>query len=99
MKKKLAFLLAATLLLGVAGCGAKEEPAVKEETPAAVEAPEAEEEESGGADLSGDPIKIGFTTVLTGDRSLEGEYGSNAAALVEEEINAASECLPEAGGG
>ena len=93
MKKKLAFLLAATLLLGVAGCGAKEEPAVKEETPAAVEAPEAEEEESGGADLSGDPIKIGFTTVLTGDRSLEGEYGSNAAALVEEEINAAGGVL------
>lgn len=40
-----------------------------------------------------DPIKIGFTTVLTGDRSLEGEYGSNAAKLVEEEINEAGGVL------
>lgn len=93
MKKRVALLLAAALLLGAAGCGAKEEAAVKEETPAAEEKPEAEEAGSETAGPAGEPIKIGFTTVLTGDRSLEGEYGSNAAALVEEEINAAGGVL------
>ena len=33
MKKKLAFLLAATLLLGTAGCGAKETPAAEPAAP------------------------------------------------------------------
>ncbi len=32
-------------------------------------------------------IKIGMTTVITGDRALEGEYGKNAAAIAVEEIN------------
>ncbi len=44
MKKRLALLLAVTLLLGAAGCGAKEEPAAKTETPAAAE----ETPEAGG---------------------------------------------------
>ncbi|HSK68754.1 MAG TPA: ABC transporter substrate-binding protein [Candidatus Limnocylindria bacterium] len=39
------------------------------------------------------PIKIGLTTVITGDRSLEGEYGRNAAAIAVEEINAAGGIL------
>lgn len=39
------------------------------------------------------PIKIGLTTVLTGDRSLEGEYASNAAKIITEEINSAGGVL------
>lgn len=42
---------------------------------------------------SEDPIKIGLTTVLTGDRSLEGEYASNAVKIIEEEINSAGGVL------
>ena len=44
-------------------------------------------------DASGDPIKIGLTTVLTGDRSLEGEYASNVVKIIEEEINSAGGVL------
>lgn len=39
------------------------------------------------------PIKIGLTTVLTGDRSLEGEYAINAAKIVQQEINDAGGVL------
>ncbi len=39
------------------------------------------------------PIRIGMTTVITGDRALEGEYGVNAAAIAQEEINAAGGVL------
>ena len=46
-----------------------------------------------GASFSEDTIKIGLTTVITGDRSLEGEYGKNAAAIALEEINAAGGVL------
>ncbi len=40
-----------------------------------------------------DTIKIGITMVMTGDRALEGEYGRNAAAIAQEEINAAGGVL------
>lgn len=39
------------------------------------------------------PIKIGLTTVLTGDRSLEGEYASNAVKIIVDEINSAGGVL------
>ena len=39
------------------------------------------------------PIKIGLTTVLTGDRSLEGEYAINAAKIIQQEINDAGGVL------
>ena len=102
MKKKLAFLIATALLLGAVGCGSGEQSAETTAQTAGDETAQADTaasdsnsaEDSGSAsELTGDPIKIGFTTVLTGDRSLEGEYGSNAAALVEEEINAAGGVL------
>lgn len=38
-------------------------------------------------------IKIGLTTVLTGDRSLEGQYATNAAKIIEKEINDAGGVL------
>lgn len=46
-----------------------------------------------GGDTAKKPIKIGLTTVLTGDRSLEGEYASNAAKIVQKEINDAGGVL------
>lgn len=45
------------------------------------------------ASFAQETIKIGLTTVITGDRSLEGEYGKNAAAIALEEINAAGGVL------
>ncbi|HEY8392268.1 MAG TPA: ABC transporter substrate-binding protein [Capillibacterium sp.] len=39
------------------------------------------------------PIKIGLTTVLTGDRSLEGEYATNGAKIIQQEINDAGGVL------
>lgn len=42
---------------------------------------------------SGDPIRIGLTTVLTGDRSLEGEYATNVVKIITEEINGAGGVL------
>ena len=45
------------------------------------------------AEAAGEPIKIGLTTVLTGDRSLEGEYATNVVAIATEEINAAGGVL------
>ncbi len=39
------------------------------------------------------PIKIGLATVLTGERALEGEYASNAAAIITQEINDAGGVL------
>jgi branched-chain amino acid transport system substrate-binding protein len=48
---------------------------------------------TGGGDNTVKPIKIGFATVLTGDRSLEGEYGTNVVKIVIEEINTAGGVL------
>lgn len=45
------------------------------------------------AEVSGDPVKIGLTTVLTGDRSLEGEYATNVVKIATDEINAAGGVL------
>jgi branched-chain amino acid transport system substrate-binding protein len=46
-----------------------------------------------GGDASKKPIKIGLTTVLTGDRSLEGEYAKNGAKIIQKEINDAGGVL------
>lgn len=82
MKKLFAFLLAAAMIFGLCACGSTSAPAANQ-APAA--------EQAGSSDVA--PIKIGLTTVLTGDRALEGQYASNAAAIVEEEINAAGGVL------
>ena len=42
---------------------------------------------------SSDVIKIGLTVPLSGDRASEGSYASNAAAIVEQEINDAGGVL------
>lgn len=46
-----------------------------------------------GSKSSVKPIKIGLTTVLTGDRSIEGEYASNGAKIIQQEINDAGGVL------
>lgn len=48
---------------------------------------------SGALAADADPIKIGLATVLTGERALEGEYASNAAAIITQEINDAGGVL------
>ncbi len=102
MKKVTALLMAALLVFSLAGCGQKEEAESKGEEKKTTEAAKSEtkaaqDETSGGpgesGEASGDPIKIGLTTVLTGDRSLEGQDASNAVELIEEEINGAGGVL------
>lgn len=85
MKKLFALLLAALMVVGLLACGA-----TPNETTAAADNPPADNEQAAAPD---EPIKIGLTTVLTGDRALEGQYASNAAAIVQEEINAAGGVL------
>ena len=85
MKKLFALLLAALMVVGLLACGA-----TPNETTAAADNPPADNEQAAASD---EPIKIGLTTVLTGDRALEGQYASNAAAIVQEEINAAGGVL------
>lgn len=48
---------------------------------------------TGTSDSGKQPIKIGLTTVLTGDRSLEGQYATRGAAIIEKEINDAGGVL------
>ncbi|WP_313119279.1 ABC transporter substrate-binding protein [Proteiniclasticum ruminis] len=59
----------------------------------AVAACGAKEETPGSGGKDDDVIKIGLTTVLTGDRSLEGQYATNAAKIIEQEINDAGGVL------
>lgn len=102
MKRALAVLLTVVLAAGMTGCGKESAPTAEETSQAQeteetsqaqeTEAPASEEAEAAG-ELSGDPIKIGLTTVLTGDRSLEGEYASNAVDIIVDEINAAGGVL------
>ena len=91
MKKMLAVTLAVLMAGIVAGCGTKTESSAAAETETAAVKSEASDteqaQESQEPSASGDPIRIGLTTVLTGDRSLEGEYASNAAKIITEEIN------------
>lgn len=95
MKKMIAITLAAAMIGSLAGCGAKTADPASSAPAAAAQGTS----EGGGTDgstaaagtdgtaASGNPIRIGLTTVLTGDRSLEGEYASNAAKIITEEIN------------
>ncbi len=87
MKKLLAILLALALLT-LAACGGDQ---VAPSESADSVAPAASVSEESGA--TGEPIKIGLATVLTGERALEGEYASNAAELITEEINSAGGVL------
>lgn len=79
MKKKLfAFAMAAVMMMGLAGCGSKEEtPGASTSTPAAsTTAP------SGGA------FKLGGTAPLTGGAAIYGNAVKNGAQIAVDEINA-----------
>ena len=79
MKKKLfAFAMAAVMMMGLAGCGAKEEtPSAGTATPAAsATAP------------SGAAFKLGGTGPLTGGAAIYGNAVKNGATIAVDEINA-----------
>ncbi len=84
MKKVLALILSLVMVFSLAGCGGSG-------TPSSPTPPSNSGSETGGP--SGDPIKIGLATVLTGERAMEGEYASNAAAIITQEINDAGGVL------
>ena len=102
MKKRLlavmlsGVMIAASMLAGCGG-GAEETEAPATEAAAETEATEAKAEaetQAAEADAdSSDPIKIGLVVPLSGDRASEGNFASNAAAIVEQEINDAGGVL------
>ena len=79
MKKKLfAFAMAAVMMMGLAGCAAKEEtPAATTSTPA-----------SSAAAPSGAAFKLGGTGPLTGGAAIYGNAVKNGAQIAVDEINA-----------
>lgn len=80
MKKLLAILLTALLVIGMTGCSDSSSP----ET-----ADTGKETTSGPAgETSGDPIKIGLYGTITGTNALAGEMLEKGATLAIEEINA-----------
>lgn len=87
MKKAFALLMCIPMVFGLGACNSGEGG-----TGSAAGA-SADNSVSGSSALSGDPVKIGLATVLTGERAMEGEYASNAAKIVTEEINAAGGVL------
>lgn len=91
MKKIIALVLVVLSVLSLAAC-AQPEPAAATPVPASAEATPAETTQPSNAP-AGEPIKIGLTTVLTGDRSLEGEYATNGAKIIQQEINDAGGVL------
>lgn len=87
MKKALALLTGVLMVVSLAACGgptASPSPSAGAGTGPAPSA-------TGG--LSGAPVKIGLATVLTGERAMEGEYATNAAAIITQEINDAGGVL------
>lgn len=88
MKKRFFASILAVLVLGaaLAGCGGGS-------SSAAGSAAGSTAGSAAGGGASGDPVKIGLTVPLSGDRASEGSFAQNAAAIVEEEINAAGGVL------
>lgn len=87
MKKVMCLLLALVLVFSLAACSGGDSGS-SSETPSSSGGDSSQADGSSGSELSGDPIKIGLITVLTGDRAMEGEYGSNTVEILTEEINA-----------
>ncbi|MHB8128408.1 MAG: ABC transporter substrate-binding protein [Mobilitalea sp.] len=89
MKKFIVILLSVLMMFNLVGCSSDNDK--KKDTTDSADGitKEAVQEET----VSENAIKIGLTTVLTGDRSLEGEYASNAAQIIQDEINAAGGVL------
>ncbi len=92
MKKGILLLLVLFMVISLAACTPNGAP-VSQTTPPASNAPSGDAGDAPAEEPAKEPIKIGLTTVLTGDRALEGEYASNAAAIIQEEINAAGGVL------
>lgn len=91
MKKSILLLLVLFMVISFAACTPNGAP-VSQTAPPTSAAPSTATA-APSTDTAKEPIKIGLTTVLTGDRALEGEYASNAAAIIQDEINAAGGVL------
>lgn len=85
-KKVLSAVLALSLMAGVTGCsGGAANSAASTAAPASASAASAG---SNGAAPSGDPIKIGYVSALSGDTALWGQAGLNGMKLAVEDLNA-----------
>jgi len=92
MKKSIALLLACIIIIGLAGCGSTATTTAATTTKAASSQTSAATT-TAKPGPTGDPVKIGVTTVLTGDRALEGKYATNTIKILEQEINDAGGVL------
>lgn len=92
MKKAFVLLLSSMVSLSLAACGASSSgnAPVMEDTKTTSSAAAAD---NTGSTTSEEPIRIGLATVLTGERAMEGEYASNAAKIITEEINSSGGIL------
>lgn len=90
MKKSIALLLVCIMFIGLAGCGST---ATTTAATTAATTKSATTAATTKAGPTGDPVKIGVTTVLTGDRALEGKYATNTIKIIEQEINDAGGVL------
>lgn len=88
IKRILASVLSISLILSAAACSAADAKSTAAGTTAVTTASASTDADITQSAASSGPIKIGLTTVLTGDRSLEGEYASNAAKIIQDEVNA-----------
>ena len=85
MKKFVAMLLAAVMVLSLAACGGSSAPAETKAPAAADAAPAAEAPAAEGAATA---IKIGMIGPLTGDAAVYGNAVANAAQIAVDEVNA-----------
>lgn len=92
MKKAFALLLTTMASLSLAACGASGAGNTTATEAIKTTGSTAATDGSGTA-AQGDSIRIGLATVLTGERAMEGEYASNAAKIITEEINSAGGIL------
>ncbi len=93
MKKAIALLLSSMAVVSLTACGTSSSAGtagVAEDTGSAAGTAVSSAAES---TVSGDPVRIGLATVLTGERAMEGEYAGNAARIITEEINSAGGIL------
>jgi len=94
VKRILATALSIAMLLSASACASVDAKSTSTSTSAAAATePAASAADTTKTASASGPIKIGLTTVLTGDRSLEGEYASNAAKIVQDEVNSSGGVL------
>lgn len=91
-KKTLSAVLALSLIASLAGCSGSAGSTASTAAPSTAES-SASKSAGGAAAPSGDPIRIGYVSALSGDSALWGQAGLNGMKLAVEDVNAAGGVL------